>query len=222
MPSKGFNSILFDIDSLIDLELSYLIYLQNNYKYLGMSNFDLDRIINLDIKKCEIERMLGVKDLFRSFLTKDDLVNSEYDILSLLVERDYTDIINKYSHFTNMKKLISAYRKAGDGTIKTAVWCEDYVQAGLIRSILPNTTIEGAFTRDSVDMGKYTRLISGNYKHILEYKFKEPKSIVVVNFRENFTEENINILRPELVISLGDIHDIQVVPAYNNDFKIDG
>ena len=40
--------------------------------------------------------------------------------------------------------------------------------------------------------------------------------ILILNFRENFTLEDNTLLIPELVISLGDINNIEVIPAFNN------
>ena len=70
-----------------------------------------------------------------------------------------------------------------------------------------------------IDMGKYSRLITGYYKNALMYELEEPKSILIVNFRENFTEKDITMLQPELVIRLGDIHDIQIISAYAEEIN---
>ena len=52
---------------------------------------------------------------------------------------------------------------------------------------------------------------------IIEYTLLEPKSILILNFRENFTDEDSTMLRPELVINLGDVHDINVISAYRDE-----
>ena len=71
--------------------------------------------------------------------------------------------------------------------------------------------------RKDVDLTKYNRVIVGNYKHALMYDYPGPKSIVVLNFSENYSEDDFTLLSPELVINLGDIHDVEIMSAYITD-----
>lgn len=221
MAFKGFNSILFDIDSVIDIEISYIKFMAHEYRDIAINDFDKHKILYTKNEDLEFERMYGTEDLFSSIILPTCKYKSSYEkVFKLLVERDEEEVL-KFAHFTAMKNLINAYRKAGDGVIKTAILCENKTQKDFISKTFPNTPIEFC-SRSEANMGKYTRLICGNYKHALEYNLEEPKSILIVNFRENFTENDITLLRPELVISLGDIHDIEVISAYRNDIKVEG
>ena len=40
MPSKGFNSVLFDFDSIIDIELSTIRWISNEYRDDKLDKFD--------------------------------------------------------------------------------------------------------------------------------------------------------------------------------------
>lgn len=222
MPFKGFNSILFDFSAIVDIKLSLIKYLIGEYP--DNTNFDIKRFKQMSDSDLKRKRVFGVTDIFQDFLSDHYLIENYEAFYDMLIERD-TDIIlsDKYVTPTSMPILINAYRKAGEGTIKTAIRCYNKYERDYIRKILPEATIEYCSRKDT-NMGKYTRLIVGNWNHALEYTFEEPKSILVLNFRENFADTDITMLRPELVISLGDIHSIDVVSAYreNDDIKPEG
>lgn len=222
MPFKGFNSILFDFSAIVDIKLSLIKYLIGEYP--DNENFDIKKFKQMNDSELKQKRVFGVSDIFQEFLSDHYLIENYEAFYDRLIERDIDIILDdRYATPTSMSILINAYRKAGEGTIKTAVRCNNKYERDYIRKILPETTIEFCFRKDT-NMGKYTRLVVGNWNHALEYVLEEPKSILVLNFRENFTETDITMLRPELVISLGDIHSIDVVSAYreNDNIKPEG
>ena len=222
MAFKGFNSILFDFSAIVDIKLSLIKYLIGEYP--DNSNFRVQKFSSMDDSELKFRRVNGVSDIFQEFLSDQYLIENYEVFYESLIERD-SDIIftDKYAVVTSMALLVNAYRKAGEGTIKTAIRCSNKYERDYIKKILPEATIEYC-TRQELNMGKYTRLVVGHWKHALEYRLEEPKSILVLNFRENFTDTDITMLRPELVISLGDIHSIDVVSAYreNDDIKPEG
>lgn len=218
MPFKGFNSILFDFDSVIDIELSVIRWLANTYKDSELDNFDKHRLLHTSLDDMEFMRVFGYKgeDLFRSLITNEELKDKYIEILNSFYNEYESEILSKDNMMkTSMTNLISAYRKAGNGTISTAIRCDSEEQKKCIRSFDSIVPIELCERKD-VDMSKYGRLIVGNVFDPMEYIFKEPKSIVVLNFRENMSVDNITLLRPELIISLGDINDFDVISSYRS------
>ena len=54
MPSKGFNSILFDVSSIIDDKLTYIKFLKEEYSKEELENyFDADIIFSTSIRDFE-------------------------------------------------------------------------------------------------------------------------------------------------------------------------
>lgn len=216
MPFVGYNSILFDFYSLIDMKLSYINFLKNEYKDHSLNGFDKNKIMNMDIEQWKFNRIYGVTDIFSSVLTDDVLLKHSDTVFDSLYRRDEEIIFkNQYSVLTSMVDLIKAYKKAGDGIIKTTIRCDSYEQKTFIENIIDKPTVI-VQDKTKVNMSNYTRLVVGYYKDALKYILNEPKSILVLNFRENFTKDNMELLNPELVINLGDINDIQVVSAYRD------
>ena len=119
-----------------------------------------------------------------------------------------------------MHSLIRAYAKAGNGTISTAIRCSDEIEEKCIRSFDKDVNIETCERKD-VDMSKYGRLIIGDAMGAMEYTLKEPKSIVVLDFRENMAKDDITLIRPEPIVMLGDINEFTVISAYRSVNKND-
>lgn len=220
MLSKGFNSILFDFDSLLDKELTLIQWMKKRYRDEELANFDKHKLLYTPIDKFKFMRVYGADDAFEQIITNDKFKDKHSEVLNIIMENNEKDILTEeFVYPTSMQNLLRAYKKAGDGVIKTAVRCDNEIQVDYIKqSIYSDIRIE-LCKRSEVDMSMYARLIVGNYKSALEYELKEPKSILVVNFRENFTMNDITILNPELVISLGDIHDIEAISAFQDQDK---
>ena len=222
MPFKGFNSILFDFDSIVDKEISLIKFFAGEYR----ESATIDDFINIrsipDDTILKFRRMFGTEDLFRSLLVK--LVDKDrYDqLINLFFDRDQKDIFeNGYAFTTSMTILISAYKKTGNGIIRTAVRCDNEYQKDFVRSLDRDIPIIIKERKD-VDMSKYGRIIVGQYSSALEYRFDEPKSILILNYMENFDSKDNTLLNPELVISLGDIHKIEIISAFQDDDSIKG
>ena len=218
MALKGSNSILFDFDSIIDIEISLIKLFANQYKDHTMLNDLIDKefIACTDDNTLKFKRVHGEEDLFKSIL------NPKYkdryrDLILSFFERDQKDIFdNGYAFNTAMIILINAYKKAGHGIIKTAIRCDNYMQQDYIKSIIPDA-VTIVDQRKNIQTEKYGRIIVGHYSSALEYTFREPKSIVVLNYRENFDINDSTLLNPELVIRLGDIHSIEVISSYQEN-----
>lgn len=224
MPSKGFNSILLDFDSIVDREISLLKFFYKIYRDSAyMDDFmDIRYLIGISDDVLKFERMYGQESLFKKLLTKQENKDMYERLIELFFDRDQKDIFETGCAFTTaMVTMISAYKKAGNGVIRTAVRCDNQDQVDFLHS-LDRDIVAFVSTRANVNMGKYGRFIVGHYSSALEYKLDEPKSILILNYRENYNAQDNTLLNPELVINLGDIHDIRVISAYQEDEFIKG
>lgn len=216
MAFKGFNSILFDFYSLVDAELSLIRLIKEEYRDEELKHLDKYRILNTEENDWKFYRIHGTEDLFRSLIIGEDAKQNYAKILWDIVKNRESSILEKYEYPTAIGSLIRAYQKAGDGVIRTAVRCDTEAQKEYIMKHFPDTTIEFS-ERENVDMSKYGRLIVGDWRHALDYKFEEPKSILILDYRDNFSQKDGTLLKAELIINLGDIHDIGVISAYRDD-----
>ena len=224
MAFKGFNSILFDFDSLIDKEISLIKYFIGEYREnLFMQDFmDLHKAMSMNNDNLRFERLYGSKDLFQSLLLHQEHKDQYEELIKQFFNRDQRDIFEKgYAFKTTMPILISAYKKAGNGVIRTAVRCDNQDQVNYLKSIDRDMNVFISERKD-VNMSIYGRIFVGNWQTALEYEYEEPKSIVVLNFRENFDTKDSTILKPELIINLGDVNKIEIASAFREDEFISG
>lgn len=232
MGKSGFNSILFDFDSIVDKELSLVKFIMINTlngtigDKIDFENYKitLKRFDKQGMESLKYHRIHNDFGLIRNMIEGDQDI-SEDEIFNLIDKNYYKnekEILFEYASVTDMIKLIKAYKRAGEGVIKTSIVCEndiekEYIVKSNIASSVSNIL---QCDRGDIDTSKYTRFIIGSYKSALKYKIydeEEPKSILLLNFRENFTKNDSTLLRPELIISLGDIHDIRVTYAYDDN-----
>jgi len=217
--AKGFNSILFDFSSILDPEITAINWMRDEFRDIALDNFDKHKLLYTSLDSMKFHRVYGVEDVFSSMIVNSEMKENWVTTLSSIYKEYENEILKKkYACLTQMCVLINAYKKAGDGIIKTAVRCSNEAQKNFIKEILPDAYIEFG-NPDEIDMSKYGRLICGNYKIALMYKLNEPKSVLILNFRENFIENDITKLQPELIISLGDIHDIQIISAFSEEIN---
>lgn len=211
------NSVLFDFYSLIDREISTIKFLAGEYRETALQNFDKHRVLYTSDLDWKLARTQNKDDVFKSLMIGDEFKQHSESVLNALWADYEMRILGKYAFKTNATTLISAYSKIGRGDIvKIAVYCENEAQKKFVTQEFPSVAIETGERKD-VDLTKYNRVIVGNYKHALMYDYPGPKSIVVLNFSENYSEDDFTLLSPELVINLGDIHDIEIMSAYITD-----
>lgn len=211
------NSVLFDFYSLIDKEISTIKFLAGEYRETALQNFDKHRVLYTSDLDWKLARTQNKDDVFKSLMIGDEFKQHSESVLNALWADYEMCILGKYAFKTNATTLISAYSKIGRGDIvKIAVYCENEAQKKFVTQEFPSVAIETGERKD-VDLTKYNRVIVGNYKHALMYDYPGPKSIVVLNFSENYSEDDFTLLSPELVINLGDIHDIEIMSAYITD-----
>lgn len=216
MAFKGFNTILFDFYSIIDSKISLIHFIRGEYRDADLKYLDKHRILYTKDNDWIFQRQFGSEDIFKSLILDEDAKTRYRDIFDQLFKENEEEILNKYAFKTATSVLIRAYQTAGNGVIKTAIRCETEAQKSYILKNYPDTIIEFGSPKD-IDMGKYGRLIVGDYRDVSKYKLSEPKSILVLNYRENFNDKDSTQLKPELIINFGDIHDIGVISAYRSE-----
>ena len=226
MPFTGNNSILIEFEALVDLEMSFIQWIRKHPDAFNLRYFNKDKLLNFPIQQLKFKRSHGVENLFKSLLVDEETKNRSKNLFSMIMEQYEGQILEETPCATDVQRLVRAYKKAGGGIISITVRCSNDHEVKYIKSHFNFNVPIVTIPKRDIEMGKYTRLITANALSPLEYMIHEPKSIIVVNYRENFIEKDINILRPELVIKMGDIHDIQVINAYDfdldKDFKIEG
>lgn len=223
MPFKGFNSILFDFDSVIDIELSIIKWIAKEYRDEKLEKFNKHRLLYTSLDDMKFMRVLGYygQDFFRSLIIDREYQDKYKDVLKSIYKEYQEEILTESNIVkTSMHSLIRAYAKAGNGTISTAIRCSNEIEKKCIRSFDTDVVIELCEKKD-VDMSKYGRLIIGDAMSAMEYTLKEPKSIVVLDFRENMARNDITLIRPEPIVMLGDINEFSVISAYRSVNKSD-
>lgn len=214
----GDNSVLFEFYSIVDKELSALLYIFDNEDYFKpLDLFDFDKIEvlkKLSIGDLKEERMYGCIDIFKSIIRQKE--KNHRILLKYFYDKYESEILQKkYMVFTDNIKLISAYSKVADGIIRSTILCENETQKKIVNNFITQVKTIVVSDRSSVDVNDYARIVVGDFFDALKYNIENPNSIMVMNFRDNFADDDISNLIPELVISLGDISDISICTAYN-------
>ena len=211
---SGSNSILFDIDSIVDMEMTAIKYVANEWGYTVQNSDDF--ISDNDELKNKFKRIFG-PSLFESSLNKPYMGNN---LMERVLSRDQKEIFeSNYVSLTDLVALLRAYKEAGGGLIKTTIRCDNEFQQRFI-STLDRDIPTIVQPRKEVDTSRYGRIIVGNCIKALEYELNEPKSIVVANFIENFDKVDalqLYQLRSEFILAFGDIHSITIADAYRLD-----
>ena len=216
MPAEGQNCILFDFDSIIDIHISVIKWMAVEFKEYQLPMFDKYKIMNMSIEEMKFERLYSTEGLFRS-LIKDPTMKPRFREIVDEFYNKYEEEIITHAEFTIMPTLISAYKKAGNGIIKCFVRCDNELQKKFVEDNVSGSPTVFVSSREEVDTSKYGRIISGDAFRIMEYKFYDPKSIVVLNYRENFSPKDITLITPELLINLGEIHSVEAISAYREE-----
>lgn len=208
--SSHHNRVLFEFLSLIDLQMSIVKYVAGFGAEL--TNFDVAKAKSYTDE--EMKRMRKEGPCLTDTIIKNDSFKGNDGIELFRMDQYFKDMIKTNSiEPTLMQRLVKMYHKAGSGIISTAVRCDNDIEAAYVRERFPETTIE-LCEPAKVDMEKYGRIVASHFMQPIRYRYKGPRSIVVLDFRENFTKKDSTLLHPELIISLGDIHSITVAQAH--------
>lgn len=183
------NRILFDFESIVDLKLSYI-----KYYFFSHSNPIID---DSQLDGFKFNRMYVYQDPL-SLIQIDDINSIDLDHPKLPV-------------FTGMKTLLEEY--INSGIIKCRVLCKDEQQERIINEAIPkaNTLIS---SRDKIRVKNFARIVLADQKHILEFKDPITVDFMILNFRENFYEEDETLIDKDVLINTGDINQFTIAKAY--------
>lgn len=213
------NSILFDFDSIVDKELSTILWIRDVYRDSPLPNFNKHNIMYTPIENFRFDRCLSTDGLFKSLIEDPAYKDRADEVLKNIYETNEEDIL-RYASTTSCKTLIERYNTAGGGIIKRSVRVDNDIEKKFIEELFGFPIPVHVEKREDTNMEFYTRLVIGCLKNALDYKL-DGMSIMVLDFRENFTEGDITCLNPELIIRLGDTNKVSVMSAYIDNADID-
>ena len=224
---KGTNCVYITSDAIIDYPLSLCKYI------ISHSNMDKEyeenvfsKYINkpklFDMNLFKFKRCYGFEHIASMIMSEENhkfcrelvegLVFKGY-LTEALFDDDY-----KYIVLTDTtKRLIRGSSILGEGklisnTVRPMIGTVQ--EKEFLKSTFKNITIDDR-PPEEVDTDSYGRFIFGDYREAIKYKYNCPRSIVLMNYRENMDPNNIERLHPEVVVELGDIHNLLVMEAYD-------
>lgn len=214
------NSILFDFDAIVDKELSTILWIRATYRDSELPNFNKHKIMYTPIENFMFDRCLGSEDLFKSLIEDEKYKDNAEEIMNKIYNANEEDILRHVS-LTSCRSLINGYKTAAGGVIHSTVRVDNDIEKKFIEDVFENSVPVLKESRKDINVDPYTRLVVGYYKTAVEYKIKM-KSIMILDFRENFDGKDITCLNPELIIRLGDMNHLSVMSAYtaNTDINI--
>lgn len=199
---KKRNKVLFDFYSIVDKRLSII---------MGVLKHHFEEEKATEILTMMLENNIdGIPDMKKAHM-ENFLVR---DIYARIMDTDITeDIYLQYSVLTSMKALLTEYIKT-NGLIKPVVLCENQTQVQFIKNTFPKATyILG--NKNSIDTSEFTRIIVSTPEDIEEFKDPIMVDFVILNYRENFIDDNYN-LDPVFIIKYGDVNSFTIATAHVN------
>lgn len=210
------NSILFEFDTLIDLHIGVVKALQNEFLHSGGFNPN----INYSFLSIETEDSLKSHRLLdldydiiqESFL--GEARESYKEIYLDFIDKEYDKII-ELSPKTEISRLIHAYDRAG--FIQSFILCKNQTEVNWTREIVGNKARTLLIDSEKkIKLSSYARLCLSNIFDITRFKNVESIHIMILNYAENFTltKKNDRILRPEMIVLLGDVNEFEIIDPY--------
>lgn len=225
MPSRDHNSMLFEFDSIIDMELSVVHFIQKNYDTMQNPKwFDKSVLYQSDdvLKPMQIYndnayKLPVLKNIFKPEYKKNRIIESVY---SIILKRYYKDILNEnIVVYTAMKKYIkTCFSTAKEAGIRIGIVCSADEEKDLLSRIFPGITIiQGQ--RNEIDLSLYGRIVIGDIKTLYKYidKNKEhpgAKNFLILNYRKNFEKEDSSLLIARIVVIFKDVNEFEIANTY--------
>lgn len=212
-PREYNNNILFEFDTLLDLQIGVVKALQEDFLPGGSSNpylnyFFLKSASDEDLKE---RHVLDIENgLIEMCLSKDQRDSANQIYLDYIKEH-YKRII-ELSPRTDIVRLLKVY--SINGYIKTAVVCRTKEEIEFVKSLDVNTTIVDG-NNPIYLKNNYARIVISHITDILRYKDLECMHIAVLNYAENFTVvDNDRVIIPHFIVLLGDNNDFEIIEPY--------
>ena len=185
---KKRNRVLFDFESIVDLKLSAIRKHITETTGYPIQDFELNRY--------KFERMYSDLEILNSIDTStQDFYHPEYPV------------------FTSMRVLLNQYLSTGNGIIYPKVLCKDSIQQRIIKDSFPEVKVLVG-SRNQVKTINFARIIVGEAKQILEFKNPITLDFMMLNYRDNFTKEDMSIIDTDVLIKIGDINKFTIAKAY--------
>lgn len=212
------NKVLFQFDSIFDLQLAVVHALQEdyppggsvhsiNYSFLHQSNHDLKQHRVYDIGQNIIQNcFLGpMRDKYQS-------------TYKLYLEDDFDRVIEK-APITSLIRLISAYTRFGTRSkVEPVIFCNDVKEKRIVERVfktLPIKIIIGNI--ESINLNDYARIVLGDVRTIDNYNKPEYVHIAVLNYADNFQiVNNQAVIIPEYILKYGDTNIFEIIDSYRD------
>ena len=197
---KKRNRILIDFESLIDLKLSYIRrYLIESGKAIiedhQMDQFKFNRMYVYQ------DPLSLIPDLDRSSI---DLYHPEAPV------------------FTGMRRLLNVYLEDPNNLVDATVLCKDEQQQRIIKEFIPRADKILVAPRNRVKVLNFSRIVLAEPKQTLEFRNPITVDFMVLNYRENYSEDDASLIDPEVLMRICDVNKITIAKAYPEIQEPDG
>lgn len=219
----GYNSVLFDFDSLLDFKVGCTLVLKEFYS--GSSYVD-EEFLSMEDQHSLMQYHIGAGDPFKRSLKclSDEDVKSLYEEIKR--SPDYISFILDHSPITLMQRLLKNYRV--NNIIKTKILLDTtgytseqdtYIEActGYLKKKIDKECTLVKSPRSNENLVEFGRIISDTCAHIFDFGDMSAKSIMVLDYKENFTIIDKKVtLDPEFVLMYGDVNKLEYCTAFEN------
>lgn len=195
--AKRRNKVLFDIDCIIDWDLTIINYYKHHQNKLDSKQKEF---INQPMADIKWMRMYG--DIDQLDELGADIAISKVDLIP-------------YAITTSMETLYKTYNGYNVGTIiKAKIRCNDEIEAQFIKKRMPRADVLIA-PRSKVHAGDYTRIILMNARDALEYINDKVIDYMICNVRL-YMDKEMPEMPPRDVALLLDIDDFTIAKMYTD------
>lgn len=216
--ASGFNKILFLFTSLVDIKIGFVKFMDRFYYGSPYINTNFTGKSIDELKKIHIYENI---DIIKACFTPETQ-ESAYNILNELIN-DTTKYITllEMSPITMMPTLINAYNNIGKD-IKCFILCRNETEKNFVETGLKiNDNFVSIFIDkiENINPRDYARFVLDDINLALNFNDPTTKSFLILNYRENFfynKNKEILLLKPEVIIKIGDTNNCQVCNAYRD------
>lgn len=201
------NSLLIDFDAIVD----YKIGIINLFRKLNANNINEEYVYLHDLDFFKLDHIYSTEDIVKKALSEN--VRDDYERLTEeFLHGEYEADIYKLSTPTVVANMIRGYQLTGN-IIKMDILCYTDKQKAFINKVLPNVS---TITKENIDLDQYGRIILGYIKSLKLFENPVMKNFLIVNFRENFEENDNEVLKAEYILPIMDLNKFGMIDSYNN------
>lgn len=216
--ASGFNRVLFLFTSLVDTKIGFVKFMDRFYYGSPYINTNFTGKSIDELKKIHVYEDI---DILKTCFSKDTQ-ESAYNIYNEIVN-DTTKYITllKISPITLMPTLIHAYNNIGKD-IQCSILCRNETEKNFTENVLQINNSQVSIFIDKIENinpKDYARFVLDNIDDSLRFNDPTTKSFLILNYRENLfynKEKNILLLKPQVIIRIGDTNNCQICNAYKD------